>query len=91
MTVQNALLFLAAARQDGVIRSCLAAQQDNPGVLCSLAREHGLDFGADELQQAFRHDWALRALRESRTSAVVSELPVPTVRCGQARPEPSRS
>lgn len=66
MTVQNALLFLATARRDAALRTELDAQQDEAGALCRLARARGLEFDPDELQQAFRHEWALRALREGK-------------------------
>ncbi|MES1975995.1 MAG: Nif11-like leader peptide family natural product precursor [Pseudomonadota bacterium] len=68
MTVQNALLFLAATRRDEALRTELEAQQDDPGVLCRLGRARGLEFDASDLQQAFRHDWALRALREGKSA-----------------------
>jgi len=64
MTVQNALLFLAAARRHAALRSELDAQRDEAGALCRLGSAHGLEFDLEELQLAFRHEWALRALRE---------------------------
>lgn len=72
MTVQNALLFLAAARRDAELRNTLEARQDEAGVLRRLGRERGLEFDADDLQQAFRHDWALRALRDSKVARAVN-------------------
>lgn len=69
MTVQSALLFLAAARRDAVLRSELIAQQDDAGVLFRLDRAYGLEFDASDLQQAFRHDWALRALRHGKNAS----------------------
>lgn len=67
MSVQNALLFLSAARSDVVLRTELELQRDEAGALCRLGGAHGLEFDARDLQQAFRHDWALRALREGRS------------------------
>lgn len=66
MTVQNALLFLTAARSDEVLRTELEVQRDDAGALYRLSRARGLEFDASDLQQAFRHDWALRALREGK-------------------------
>lgn len=60
--MQNALLFLADARRDGALRCELEQQQDDAGVLCSLGRSYGYNFGLVDLQQAFGHQWALRAL-----------------------------
>jgi hypothetical protein len=69
MTVQNALLFLATARRDAALRSELEAQRDECGVLYQLGHARGLEFDLGELQQAFRHEWALRALREGKGGA----------------------
>ncbi len=66
MTVQNALLFLATARRDAALRNELDARRDDSGVLCRLGHARGLEFNLGELQQAFRHEWALRALREGK-------------------------
>jgi hypothetical protein len=68
MTVQNALLFLTAVRRDAALRAELALQRDDVGALCRLGRARGLEFDAAELQQAFRHDWALRALRAGKNA-----------------------
>ncbi|WP_156397174.1 MULTISPECIES: hypothetical protein [unclassified Sphingomonas] len=91
MTVQNALLFLSVARADEVLRSDLRARQDDVGALFRLAGERGLDFDENDLQQAFRHDWALRALRERKAPVAVSDPPVSSARSTPARPTPSRS
>lgn len=66
MTVQNALLFLATARRDAALRTELDAQRDEAGALCRLGLTRGLEFDLGELQQAFRHEWGLRALREGK-------------------------
>ncbi len=66
MTVQNALMFLTAVRSDEALRTELEAQRHDAGALCRLGRACGLAFDARDLQQAFRHDWALRALREGK-------------------------
>lgn len=91
MSVQNALLFVSVARADEVLRSDLRARQDDVGALFRLAGERGLNFDADDLQQAFRHDWALRALRERKAPVAVSDPPVSGVRSGPARPAPPQS
>lgn len=62
MSVQNALLFLATARCNTALRSALQARRDETEVLFRLGRENDFSFGAGDLQQAFRHEWALRAL-----------------------------
>lgn len=76
MSVQNAMLFLAAARSNTSLRSALQAQQDDAEVLCRLGKQYDLSFGADDLQQAFRHEWALRALRLANAPRGFSEPPI---------------
>lgn len=68
MSVQKALMFLTALRQDATLRSALHERQDEVGLddLCAIARGQGLVFDATHLQTAFRTDWALRALRQQR-------------------------
>jgi hypothetical protein len=73
MTIQNALLFLAAVRRDAELRNAIGERQDETGALCSLGRDRGLAFDANDLQQAFRHDWALRALREGKVARAVND------------------
>lgn len=70
MSVQQALLFLCAIRQDEALRSALTVRQDQLGLddLVAIGRVRGLVFDAPGLREAFRHDWALRALRGKRDS-----------------------
>lgn len=65
MSVQQALLFLNAVRKDEALRSGLSARQDDIGLddLLVIARDRGFSFDTPDLREAFRHDWALRALR----------------------------
>lgn len=68
MSVQQALLFLNALRRDETLRSALMARQDEIGLddLLAMGTARGLVFDIPNLREAFRHDWALRALRRKR-------------------------
>jgi len=69
--MQNAMLFLNAVRRDAALRSALQSRQDDVGLedLSRLGRAHGLVFSAHDLRDAFRHEWALRALLRRRKAS----------------------
>lgn len=75
MSVQQALLFLNAVRQDETLRSALSARQDEIGLddLRAMGAARGLVFDIPSLREAFRHDWALHALRRKRRGTAPSD------------------
>ena len=70
MSVQSALKFIQRLRGDQVLRDGLAALGPEPGMelLLTAGRAAGFMFTEVELRQAFKHDWAMRRLRQSAAS-----------------------
>ncbi|GIV57116.1 Nif11-like leader peptide family natural product precursor [Rhodocaloribacter litoris] len=68
MPVQEALRFIQAVRREGALQASLRAL-DDPSDLDQVVRigaGAGYDFSVEELQEAFRHDWAMRWLHVNR-------------------------
>ncbi|MBL8481881.1 MAG: Nif11-like leader peptide family natural product precursor [Rhodocyclaceae bacterium] len=65
MSEMQALQFLAAVRSDPQIRAALTAgrQIGSMEELLQFAASLGLDFSANDLALAFRHDWTMRWMR----------------------------
>lgn len=70
MSLQNALQFIRRAREDEALKiriQALGGQADLEG-LARIGAEAGMAFTVEELQEAFRQDWAMRWLHfTSRT------------------------
>lgn len=68
MSTQQALMFINLVRRDEALRSAMIARQDELGLdeVVAMGGAQGLSFDASNLREAFRHDWALRALRGKR-------------------------
>lgn len=68
MSAQQALMFINLVRHDEPLRSAMIARQDEIGLddVVAMGSARGLSFDISELREAFRHDWALRALRGKR-------------------------
>lgn len=67
MSVQNALRFIAEVRKDpDLVRK---VQDLGPGAtidrLVVMGKGKGFDFTAEELREAYKHDWTLRRARYS--------------------------
>ncbi len=71
MSAQQALMFINLVRRDETLRLAMIARQDDLGLddVVAMGGEQGLSFDASNLRDAFRHDWALRALRSKRGKA----------------------
>ena len=67
MSVQSALKFIQHIRDDQELKEALAALGPEPGLalLLTAGRAAGFGFTEAELRQAFKHDWAMRRLRQS--------------------------
>jgi predicted ribosomally synthesized peptide with nif11-like leader len=70
MSVQNALRFIAAVREDAELRSRieqlgLTVTLDD---LVALGAERKFTFTTEEMQQAYRYDWTMRRARYSPPS-----------------------
>lgn len=65
MSVQTALRFIQQARHDKALRRELAAPGDAVTLeqIIQIAAAAGFSFTAEELQQAHKHDWAMRWAR----------------------------
>ena len=63
--IPAALRFLAATRNEPVLRERLAAIAPDEGLLAvvALAGEAGFEFSREDLRDAFVHDWAFRRAR----------------------------
>ncbi len=71
MSAQQALMFINLVRRDETLRLAMIARQDQLGLddVVAMGSAQGLSFDASSLREAFRHDWALRALRNKRGKA----------------------
>ncbi len=65
MSTQQALMFINLVRRDETVRLAMISRQDEFGLddVIALGSAQGLSFDISHLREAFRHDWALRALR----------------------------
>lgn len=81
MSVQAALRFIGQARQDDSLKKKVAALGHTAGLedLLALGAEAGLAFTGEELQRAFRHDWAMRWARYGGAQAEDGKAPPPIV------------
>jgi hypothetical protein len=70
VSVQAALKFIQHIRGDQELRDALGALGPEPGLalLLTAGRAAGFGFTEAELRQAFKHDWAMRRLRQSAAS-----------------------
>ena len=68
MSVQKALLFINSLRRDDGFRSAIGDRVDemNLDTLIDIALAQGFMFTEDDFRQAFRLDWAMRALHNKR-------------------------
>lgn len=66
MSVHDALRFMEAVRKNPALQEQVRSAHDHTGLeqLPRLGREVGLSFTVDDLRAAYRHDWAMRWLRE---------------------------
>lgn len=64
MSLQNALQFIKRVREDETLKRRIEAlgRAADLEELAKLGAETGLTFTAEELQQAFKSDWAMRRL-----------------------------
>jgi len=62
MSIQRALHFIHAVRNDATLRSKVEALDPDarPEHLVAIGRDAGFDFAPEDLQAAFKHDWAMR-------------------------------
>ncbi|HJU64703.1 MAG TPA: Nif11-like leader peptide family natural product precursor [Gemmatimonadaceae bacterium] len=69
--MHNALLFIRAVREDDELRERIARLTPSAGLdeVVAIAAEAGFLFTAAELRAAHKHDWALRWVRYSASSA----------------------
>lgn len=64
MSLKEALDWLGAARADPASAQAPTSWADfSPDALVVDGRKDGCVFSTEELQEAFRHDWAMRRLR----------------------------
>lgn len=70
MSIQNALRFIAAVREDAELR--VRIEQLGLAVtledLVALGAGRGFGFTAAEMEHAYKHDWAMRRARYSPPS-----------------------
>ena len=71
MSIQGAMHFLQAVREDPAVRSLVQARRDELQLedLVSMGAALGWAFSLADLAQAFRHDWTLRALKGVKAGA----------------------
>jgi predicted ribosomally synthesized peptide with nif11-like leader len=64
MSLQNALQFIKRVREDETLKRRIEALGRAAGLeeLAQIGAEAGMTFTAEELQQAFKNDWAMRRL-----------------------------
>lgn len=62
MSIDHAMRFLDVVRTDAAVRQLLLERDEEPTAedLIEVAAGRGWHFDAKELQQAFRHTWAMR-------------------------------
>ena len=67
MSVQNALRFIAAVREDPELRKRIEQLGLDVSLddLVGLGAERQLPFTPEEMQQAYRYDWSMRRARYS--------------------------
>lgn len=65
MSAQQALMFINLVRRDDALRLAMIDRQEELGLddVVAMGAQQRLSFDAASLREAFRHDWALRALR----------------------------
>jgi hypothetical protein len=70
VSIQSALKFIQHLRGDQGLKDALAPLGSEPGLelLLTAGRAAGFMFTEAELRQAFKHDWAMRRLRQSAAS-----------------------
>ncbi|MDJ1168786.1 Nif11-like leader peptide family natural product precursor [Roseofilum sp. BLCC_M154] len=68
MSVQNALQFIQQFRADKQLKTLLLATCKSPDLesFVNLGSNLGLHFTVAELEQAHKHDWAMRGLLYSQ-------------------------
>jgi hypothetical protein len=68
MSVQNALRFIQRCRQDEGLRARIQAVDPRTGLegLVPLGTETGLPFSIDEMREAYRQEWIMRWLHQTR-------------------------
>lgn len=68
MSAQVALQFIQQFREDEQLKDRLLAINKNPNLECfvQLGSQLGLHFTAAELEEAHKHDWAMRGLLYSK-------------------------
>lgn len=69
MSLQSALFFIAAVREDDSLRRRIAAHRVDGSLsaIVTIARSAGFAFETDELRRGFLHDWSMRwVLRDQR-------------------------
>lgn len=68
MSVQTALQFIQQIRADEGLKNRLLALNHNPDLesFVKLGAEVGLNFTVAELEEAHKHDWAMRWLLYSK-------------------------
>jgi hypothetical protein len=64
MSEEQALLFLRAVRENQSVHELVVSRQDELTLddLVAIGAELGWHFDADDLHQAFRHEWTMRWL-----------------------------
>jgi len=70
MSVQAALQFIQAVRQDESLKNQLRMliHEVNLENLVSIGIEAGFEYTPEELSIAYRHDWTMRSLRYGITT-----------------------
>lgn len=71
MSLAHALEFIQLVRRDAALRARVEemGRQATLEALVRLGAERELLFSADELQDAFRHDWMMRRVRLNQSKS----------------------
>ncbi len=75
MSIQTALQFIQKVRQEEQLKNQIQALEGGAGLadLVSIGAATGFIFTAAELQQAHKHDWAMRWIRRNHTKTLQAQ------------------